>query len=43
MHPYPQMYLSTDGMYDRAHRIWTELTLLFVAYPIGFAMSFFIY
>ena len=40
MRLYPRTYLSTDGLYDRAHRIWLELVLIPCAYPIGVMIGF---
>ena len=36
---YPDTYLTTDGVYDRSHRIWEELILIVIAYPFGFVLA----
>ncbi len=32
---------SHDWLYDRSHRIWTELLFLGTAYPVGFLIGLF--
>ena len=36
---YPETYQTTDGIYDRSHRLWTELVLVFIAYPVGLMIA----
>jgi len=36
MRLYPETYLTTDGIYDRSHRLYTELLLAIIAFPMGF-------
>lgn len=39
MRLYPETGLSTDWLYDRSHRIWTEIILMFTAWQIGFLIG----
>jgi len=38
---YPETYQTTDGIYDRSHRIWVELILLCCIWPVGFFIGLF--
>jgi hypothetical protein len=39
MRLYPETYLTTDGLYDRSHRIWAELFLMMSVYPLGYIVG----
>ena len=38
---YPATYQTTDGIYDRSHRIWVELNLVLLGFPLGFFVGLF--